>query len=261
MMCEILCVMFPQPERFARVLPWALELERFGIAGFGWGVAWLDQGRVMGYRNPGSLSQDVPGQERLAEVQSHCFLVHLRRPSKLSTIEMANTQPFVQEDGWFAFCHNGMFERHLEFRPAFEASLRGRADSEVGFRLLEDMLQHQPPEVAIPVVHHRLGGQANLAYLESDGRLLLYGGHAQNMLWTCRIADWWVATTALHSADRSVFDWVFPEAKQWRRVDQEGVCFGMTDAGQRSFERSLHGSCVTPSGVGEISHGYFGPHG
>ncbi len=260
-MCEILSVMFPQPERFARVLPWALELERLGIAGFGWGVAWLGQGRVMGYRNPGSLSQDAPGQERLAEIQSRCFLVHLRRPSKLSTIEMADTQPFVQEDGRFALCHNGMFERHLEVRPAFETSLRGRADSEVGFRLLEEMLRHRSPEVALPVLHHRLGGQANLAYLEADGRLLLYGGHANNMFWTCGIGDWWVATTALHSADRSVFEWVFPEARQCRRVDQEVFCLGMTDAGQHSVDRSLRDACVTPSGVGEISHGDFGLRG
>src|SRR5690242_7353186 len=111
--CEVLAVAWREPERFDRVLPWAAELERLGVAGFGWGVAWLeDDGTVHGYRRPTNLRDDSEGRARLAGVSSNRFLVHLRRPSRLSTVQVADTQPFLADDRRFAFCHNGMLERH-----------------------------------------------------------------------------------------------------------------------------------------------------
>src|SRR5205814_7785674 len=124
-MCEVLAVSWDHPEPFRRILPWALGLERVGIAGYGWGVAWLDQaGAVRGYRRPTSLVEDPDGAEALAEVRSARFLVHLRRPTKLSTVQLADTQPFVHAEtergpGTFAYCHNGSLQRHEELRPRY----------------------------------------------------------------------------------------------------------------------------------------------
>src|SRR2546430_11968109 len=107
-MCEVLAVAWPKPEPFGRVLPWALELERLGVAGFGWGVAWLDgDGIVRVHKRAGKLAEDPAGQAAVRDVASERFLVHLRRPSRLSTAQLSDTQPFVRDDGGFAFCHNG----------------------------------------------------------------------------------------------------------------------------------------------------------
>jgi len=68
--CEILVVVWPEPQPFERVLPWGLELERLGIGGFGWGLAWREQSRVRRYRDPGQLSDDHSGQRELRTVSS-----------------------------------------------------------------------------------------------------------------------------------------------------------------------------------------------
>jgi predicted glutamine amidotransferase len=128
------------------LLPRALKLERFGIAGFGWGTAWVTQEeRVEVYRSERSLADDRVRARRLEAVESYRFLLHLRRPSRLSTIGMADTQPFLVPSGGFAFCHNGFFERGEELRPSFAGRLHGLADSEIGFRLLEDLLARRIP--------------------------------------------------------------------------------------------------------------------
>jgi len=68
------------------------------------------------------------------------ILVHLRRPSKLSTIGLADTQPFDDPAGRYAFSHNGDFERHTDLRAGFRADgrIHGRADTEVGARWLDE---------------------------------------------------------------------------------------------------------------------------
>jgi predicted glutamine amidotransferase len=219
--CELLLVSWPSPQPFERCLDWALRLERFGVAGFGWGVAWLEDGAVRLAKDPGRLNEDRRAQERLASVRSDRFLVHLRRPSRLSTISAADTQPFLADGGRFAFCHNGSFDRHQQLRSRFASRLKGNADSEVGFCLVQDLLQHADPERALPETHQVLGGNANLGYLDRDGRLLAYGGHHENGLWRFYLDGASVAATALHSADAAVFDLIFPNATDRRLVGRE----------------------------------------
>lgn len=240
-MCEMLAVASRERMQFTQIEPWAIELERLGIAGFGWGVAWLENGQVLRYRDTGSLRDDHDGRRRLAHVASHRFLVHMRRPSRLSTIDLADTQPFLQEQDTFAWCHNGIFDRHLEFRPVYEDRLEGKADSEVGFRLFESLVsQGHAPETALVKVHQLLGGRANLGYLGKEGDLLAYGGHPDNALWTCTAGEFEVATTALHSADLSVFDLVFPGATERRRIDSSVVHLGTRSADSTEFQDTLH---------------------
>ena len=68
------------------------------------------------------------------------MLVHLRRPSRLSTLDLPDTQPFDDPRGRFAFSHNGDLRDYRGPRERYRAQGRifGRADSEVGERWLED---------------------------------------------------------------------------------------------------------------------------
>jgi predicted glutamine amidotransferase len=215
-LCEVLAVAWERPERLDRVLPWAAELERLGVAGFGWGAAWNDDdGTVHGYRHPTSLRDDADGRERLAGVTSRRFLVHLRRPSKLSTVQLADTQPFIAEDGAFAFCHNGQLDRHEEHRDRLGSSLAGKADSEVGFRMTQEALTAgATPTEALADVHAQLGGRANFGYLGADGELAVFAVNATNRLWSFGMDGARVATTALHSDDQSVFGMLFNGAEE-----------------------------------------------
>jgi predicted glutamine amidotransferase len=230
--CELLAVAWPEPERLDRALPWALELERLGVAGFGWGVAWTDgDGAVRGYRHPTSLRDDQEGRERLAGVTSDRFLVHLRRPSRLSTIQLADTQPFLAEDGSFAFCHNGQLDRHEDHRERLGASLAGKADSEIGFRMTQEALTAgATPTAALKEVHDQLGGRANFGYLGADGELAVFAVNATNRLWAFDLDGARVAATALHSDDRSVFGMLFDRAAEPSLVEGAAVVAPATAA-------------------------------
>lgn len=224
-MCEVLAVAWEERERFDRVLPWASELERLGVTGFGWGVAWLDEdGTVHGYRRPVSLHDDEEGRERLAGVRSNRFLVHLRRPSRLSTVHLADTQPFLSEDGGFAFCHNGLLERHEDHRTRLGAALSGEADSEIGFRVTEEAIAAgASPVDALGDAYERLGGRANFGYLGADGTLAVYAANATNHMWAFDLDDARAAATALHSDDRSVFGMLFDRAEGAELVEGAAV--------------------------------------
>jgi len=62
--CELLLAVWPEPRPSDEVLAWADGLERYGVGGFGWGMAWRDRDLVRSYRNPGRLSDDAIGQAR-----------------------------------------------------------------------------------------------------------------------------------------------------------------------------------------------------
>lgn len=223
-MCEILAVAADRQVKLSTLLPWAGELERLGIAGFGWGVAWAGtDGEVRVHRNPSSLAGDVEGMLALRDVSAISALVHLRRPSRLSTVQEADTQPFGDEAGRFAFVHNGSFARDGELRERFAWSLRGRADSEVGFRLYQSLLEEQDLLPALVHVHRTLGGTANLSALLRGGRLAVYAAHPHNVMRRFRLDGLTIACTSLHSDDDSVFDLVFPEAESREFLDQQVI--------------------------------------
>jgi predicted glutamine amidotransferase len=223
-MCEILAVAAERPVKLGPLLAWASELERLGIAGFGWGVAWTGpDGELRSHRNPTSLAGDVEGMLALRETSASSALVHLRRPSRLSTVQEADTQPFLDESGRFAFAHNGSFERDVELRDRFAGVLRGRADSEVGFRYFQALLEGEDPLPALVHVHRTLGGTANLCALSRGGQLALYAAHPHNAMRRFRLDGLSVACSSLHSDDDSVFDLVFPEARDRELLGEEVI--------------------------------------
>jgi hypothetical protein len=224
-MCEILAVRFPEPRPFAEIAGWARAMEFYGSGRFGWGVAWTHDGAVREHRDTGQLAEDPAVTGWLAGVQAAEFLVHSRRPTLLSTIQLADTQPFVTADSGFAFCHNGLFRDREAYRAQYAGRLAGGADSEVGFRMLEDLTAGGvTPVDGLGMVHAKLGGNANLATLAADGTISLFSNHQSNRLFTFGYGDARVAATELHSPDDSVFRLIFSaELVTARRTVDEGV--------------------------------------
>ena len=215
-MCEMVVSAWEESVPFERIRPWALEVERLGLSGFGWGAAWVDEsaGRVALYKDTGTLREDPRAVSALEGVTARRWMVHFRRPSRLSTVDMADTQPFLVEDATWAFSHNGEFRRHNEFRAELGGVLRGRADSEVGFRLFERLLREGlSMDEAIEETHRRLEGHANVVYLRADGTMVVRAGNRHNPVWTFDFEGGHWAVTALHSPDESLFDMIFREVE------------------------------------------------
>src|SRR6185503_5907918 len=123
-MCEHFIARAAEPFRLDELWPFTERLERYGLAGFGWGMAWVDaDGRLGSSRDIRALRDD-PGREEAGRTTTTADLVHLRRPSKLSTLTLADTQPFDDPAGRFAFSHNGDLKAYRGDREAYRAQGR-----------------------------------------------------------------------------------------------------------------------------------------
>jgi predicted glutamine amidotransferase len=232
-MCEMLAIQgSAKGATFAlsEALPLAAELERLGIARFGWGVAWHDPaaGRVRHTVQLGALHEHLAdAQANLGSERADAAIIHLRRPTQLSTVGLADTQPFYSERHGCAFAHNGDFARHDALRPRYleQSLLEGKADSEVGFRLFEEELERAtgaaPEEQALRRVHARLGGRANLLALMADGSIAAYANYDDNWMFSCHFGPWKVIVTALYSWDQSVFTMILPDAHAIHQMQPE----------------------------------------
>jgi len=128
-MCEHYVARASEPFRLDELWSFTDRLERYGIAGFGWGAAWLTgDGKLASYRDLRAFGDD-PGREAVGATETTAALVHLRRPSKLSTIGMADTQPFDDPAGRFAFSHNGDLRDIRTWRARYrgEGRIHGQA--------------------------------------------------------------------------------------------------------------------------------------
>jgi predicted glutamine amidotransferase len=216
-MCELLAAAGDQSFELGKLLDWARRLEILGYAGYGWGVAWVGEDGLDSYKHPGPLAEDLLAVDRLAANQVRAAVIHLRRPTDPTTVTDADTQPFVDEAHTFAFCHNGFFKLHDLYRPQFAGRLRGRADTEVAFRMLEnEITEGRPPNQAILLVHERLTGNANCAYLQQNGELLVYAANTMNAVWSLRRDDLDVAVTGSHWRDDSGLRTLFPGCRAER---------------------------------------------
>jgi glutamine phosphoribosylpyrophosphate amidotransferase len=213
-MCEHYIARAAEPFRLDELWPFTSRLERFGLAGYGWGAGWLaNDGRLEMYRDVHAFNDDA-GREKLGATETTSAIVHLRRPSKLSTLTIADTQPFVDPAGRFVFSHNGDLRDHKTWRPRFAAQgrLHGRADTEVGQRWLEDEWDRSRPADLLCRLHETFGGQANLALLAADGTPHAYAGNSENPMFTFRLGRIGIASTGIYSIDRSVFRYAAPGA-------------------------------------------------
>lgn len=222
-MCEHFVARAEEPFRIDELWPFAERLERFGIAGFGWGAGWRGtDGCLHSYRNLRAFRDD-PGREAVGANETTSLLVHLRRPSKLSTLTMADTQPFPDPGGRFVFSHNGDLRDVRSWRERFRAEgrIHGRADTEVGQRWLEDAWSAgEPAPRLLAVLHDAFGGQANLALLAADGSVHHYAGNGENPVFAFRLGRIRLAATGIYSLDRSLFRFVAPAASERRLIPQ-----------------------------------------
>jgi glutamine phosphoribosylpyrophosphate amidotransferase len=220
-MCEHFIARAAEPFRLDELWPFTERLERFGIAGFGWGAGWIDaDGRLDTYRDVRPFRDD-PGRDRVGAVETTSAIVHLRRPSKLSTLTLADTQPFLDPAGRFIFSHNGDLRDHRRWRARYRAEgrIHGKADTEVGERWLEDAWPaSNRPDGILTRLHDTFGGQANLAVLTCEGAPHAYAGNTDNPLFTFRLGRIGVASTGIYSLDRSLFRFVAPTATDRRLV-------------------------------------------
>jgi hypothetical protein len=224
-MCEQYVAVATQPFRIADLWPMTERLERFGLAGFGWGATWQgEDGRLQSHRDIGAFRDD-PARERVGNESTRALLVHLRRPSKFSTIGPPDTQPFDDPAGRYAFSHNGDLVRDAAFRRRYldAGRIHGKADTEVAARWLEDEWRDAAaaPE-ALRTLHETFGGHANLAVLTREGEGHHYAGNDENPVFTFDIGPVRLACTGMYSLDRSLFTYVAPEARN-RRIVPRGA--------------------------------------
>jgi glutamine phosphoribosylpyrophosphate amidotransferase len=224
-MCEQFIARAAEPFRLDELWQFTEKLERFGIAVFGWGAGWLAaDGRLESYRDLNAFRDD-PGRELVGATETTSALIHLRRPSKLSTLTLPDTQPFADPAGRFVFGHNGDLRDTRAHRARYreEGRIHGRADTEVGARWLEDAWAGtQPVPQLLCALHDTFGGQANFAVLERDGTPHAYAGNTENPLFTFRLGRIGVASTGIYSLDRSLFRFVAPRAADRRLVRSRG---------------------------------------
>ena len=220
-MCELLAVRADEPFDLGDLWELVEGQERYGLAGYAWGVAWQrEDGALDAYRATTAFRDD-PRHGEIGSIQTTAALVHLRRPSRFSWLGMADTQPFLDGAGRFAFCHNGELAHHRRFRDAYRASgrIRGKADSEVAMRWLEDAWElDRPAPDLLAALHASLGGLANLAILEPGGAITAHAGNAENPVFEFRLGDLRVIATGVYSLDRSFFRLVAPGARERRLV-------------------------------------------
>jgi hypothetical protein len=207
-MCEQFVARAAEPFRLDELWPFAERMERYGIAGFGWGASWVDAGGALRTHRDTRAFRDDPERDRIGALETTSALVHLRRPSRLSTLQLPDAQPFVDPAGRFAFSHNGDLADYQVARARYrsEGRIAGRADTEVGQRWLEDAWTDGAPVAGLlGGLHGAFGGSANLALLEAGGGLHHYAGNPENPVFAFRLGRIGVASTALYSIDRSLF--------------------------------------------------------
>src|SRR5215213_10085228 len=113
-MCEHYVARSGEAFRIEDLWPFTERLERFGIAGFGWGATWLGpDGRLRSHREVRAFAAD-PARDAVGAEETTALLIHLRRPSKLSTLGIFDTQPFDDPEGRYAFSHNGDLRLHRD---------------------------------------------------------------------------------------------------------------------------------------------------
>lgn len=231
-MCELFVMRAAEPFALGEVWGLAERMERYGLAGYGWGAAWSTaRGEIAVHRDARAFRDD-PARDDLAATETSSVLVHLRRPSKLSTLSLPDTQPFLDPAGRFAVGHNGDFRDFRTWRERYRSAgrIHGRADLEVGARWLEDHWPDGSPGRALAALHRTFGGQANLGLLTGDGTVALYAGNTENPAFSFRLGRLGVLATGLYSIDRSLFRLAAPGARA-RRVLRPGMAIAITPYG------------------------------
>ena len=188
-MCEQFVARAAEPFRIDELWPFTERLERYGLAGFGWGAAWTrGDGRLCSHRDLRAFREDAEGAGSVGREKTTAVLIHLRRPSRLSTLQLPDAQPFDDPAGRYAFSHNG--DLRVARRPA-SVPARGtdtRSRRHRGRRsVARGPLGRRAARHALKALHDEFHGQANLAVLTADGTPVHYAGNTDNPVFTFRL--------------------------------------------------------------------------
>ena len=76
-MCELLALTGPRPFPVREILPIAAAVERWGIAGMGWGLAWIDtrDGLLRRYKREIALRDDAQAAHVVGDAMTTTVLV------------------------------------------------------------------------------------------------------------------------------------------------------------------------------------------
>ena len=136
--------------------------------------------------------RDDPGRETVGATETTSALVHLRRPSRLSTLGTGR-HAAVRRPGRPVRVQPQRRPARLSApRATYQAAgrIHGRADTEVGARWLEDAWHDgEPVDHLLGTLHDTFGGHANLAVLAADGRAWHYSGNDENRVFTFRLGE------------------------------------------------------------------------
>ena len=219
-MCEHFVARAAEPFRLDELWPFTERLERYGIAGFGWGAAWVEDAASSVRTGTPSVPRR-PGRDEVGRVETTAALVHLRRPSKLSTLGIADTQPFDDPAGPLLVQPQRRLPRDprrggpATATPAGSTAGPTRRSARAGSRTAGTATA---PVTLLTELHEAFGGQANLATIEVDGSVAAYAGNTENPVFTFRLGRIGIASTGIYSLDRSLFRFVAPEATERRLV-------------------------------------------
>ena len=109
----------------------------------------------------------------IGRIETTSLLIHLRRPSRLSTLTLADTQPFADPAGRFAFSHNGDLRNYHAQRDGLPRPQAGSTagptprSGPAGSRTPGGRTCPSPTSSAASTGPS--AGQANLAVLAGDG--------------------------------------------------------------------------------------------
>lgn len=210
-MCEILAMKSERPFSLLDVIPYAQILEKYGLAGWGWGISWLTSSGIETYKSLGKIEQiDETTAEQLDALTTTC-LFHLRRPSLFSSVSLENTQPFADRHK-LAFAHNGFFQEAEQYREEVARDLHGTVDSEIGFQLyLRNAAVMDPLRALTETVTETIGtGEANVVVLREDGSFHALGHNPLNRMFQFSSEQFSGIVTEVYSADGYVFDHLLP---------------------------------------------------
>lgn len=219
-MCEILALRAEQPFSLREVLPYAQLLEKYGLAGYGWGVSWVSSSGVETVKSLGQINRLSQHESANLDVETRVCLFHLRRPSLLSGVKIENTQPFSPEAKNLAFVHNGFLAEAEKWRSEFESVLQGTVDSEVGFQLYLHHLESSDSKLALAKTldETRGDGDANVVVLNQDGSFTAAGRNAKNRMFQFTSERFSGIVTEVHSPDDYVFHHLLPWIEKREQV-------------------------------------------
>ena len=190
-MCEHFIARAAEPFRLDELWPFTERLERFGLAGFGWGAAWVDGAGRLGVlsrhprlpRRSGSRARRPDRDDVRAGPPPAAVAAVDADPARHPAVRRPGRPVLVQPQRR-PRATTGPSARRTGSRAASTAAPTPRSVP-AGSRTPGDRTSPRPHLLA--ALHDRFGGQANLAVLAPTGAAHHYAGNTENPVFSFRL--------------------------------------------------------------------------